>query len=138
MSWRVNALCRGADVRLFYTQGVTRKEVVQMCEECPVLEQCAKNALYNEAFGYQGGMTEKERFHKRRELGIPEPEKNDDMRRTVMRRKNGTGTHPNDIIHGTRKGYLQEVNIGMPTCQECKQANREFMRKYKEKRRTAA
>jgi len=138
MSWRMEASCRGADVSLFYLQGVARKEVVQMCEQCPVLQQCAKHALHNEAFGYQGGMTEKERYYLRKELGIPEPEKNDDMRRTIHRRKGGIGLHSNDIVHGTRKGYLQEVRMNAPTCEECKQANNEFMRNYKAKRRAAA
>lgn len=132
MSWQIEALCRGADVNMFYSKGVVSREAVQMCEQCPVLEECYENALYNEAFGYQGGSTEKERYLERKRLGIKEPEKNDDVRRTIQRRKK-KDFHPNDVSHGTEKGYQQERNHLLPTCSKCLKAHREYINAHRRK-----
>ncbi len=35
------------------------------------------------------------------------------------------------IIHGTRAGYLKEVKLKIPTCEDCRKANAEYTRQLK-------
>lgn len=46
----------------------------KLCQGCPVIEQCADYGIRFENDGLWGGMTPRERFIKRRELGYSEPE----------------------------------------------------------------
>lgn len=66
-SWFDNARCRGFDIDLFFPHGRDAADIEQIaldvCDECPVREQCLNAALKEEAdigarfrFGVRGGM----------------------------------------------------------------------------------
>lgn len=70
-AWRADAACQGQD-ELFYhgedeRKGLRRqkeRDAKQICEHCPVLEQCRTYALEaREMYGVWGGLTEMERHH---------------------------------------------------------------------------
>lgn len=42
------------------------------------------------------------------------------------------GTYP-EIEHGSYGGYQQELKLGFPTCQSCREARSDYMRQYRER-----
>ena len=122
------------DVNIFFSKPV-KKQAVKVCESCPVVEQCAENAIINESFGYVGGMSDKERYYERRRRGLPEPEMYDrDVIRVIRSRRPGSNVTYFDIVHGTNKGYSQEKHGGWTPCDACKEAHRIYMREYRIKK----
>jgi WhiB family redox-sensing transcriptional regulator len=68
--WQLSAACRGMDVETFYhpagerwhqkNQRITQAK--QICQHCPVINQCATWALRTrEPYGVWGGLSETER-----------------------------------------------------------------------------
>jgi len=60
--WRSEALCLTVDPDELFVQGADQHRAAAICRRCPVVHQCAAEALDNKVeFGVWGGMTERER-----------------------------------------------------------------------------
>ena len=60
--WMSQALCRYADPDELFVQGAAQKQAAKMCRHCPVVMQCAAEALDTRMeYGVWGGMTERQR-----------------------------------------------------------------------------
>lgn len=69
--WQEKASCLGIGSDLFFVddeaEGYPRLDLLrQLCEPCPVLQECAEHAIEHEEFGFWGNMTEKQRRSIRR------------------------------------------------------------------------
>ncbi|QDQ95235.1 WhiB family transcriptional regulator [Rhodococcus sp. WB9] len=78
--WQHRASCRGTNTDLFFSPDGERGNVrarreraaKQICQDCPVLEQCRAHALTaTEAYGIWGGMSETERSRHIRRTRVP-------------------------------------------------------------------
>ena len=112
--WAGRAACRKhPDVNFFPGRGEDSAPAKAVCTNCPVKDICLEVALRNvEKFGIWGGTSEKERRQLRRDLGITSAA-------PIDRRR---GLRP--IVHGTVGGYEKERRLGLPHCDECRQAMR--------------
>lgn len=60
--WTSDALCQTVDPDELFVQGAGQRKAVSLCRRCPVMYQCAAEALDNKVeFGVWGGMTERQR-----------------------------------------------------------------------------
>jgi len=60
--WVPRARCREADPDRLFVRGAAQKEAAVICRRCPVVMQCAAEALDNRVeFGVWGGLTERQR-----------------------------------------------------------------------------
>jgi hypothetical protein len=65
--WRLNAMCRGMDVNIFFPEvGVDVKHIhaiKEICGSCPVNVECLESALNTEMdlYGFYGGKSARER-----------------------------------------------------------------------------
>ena len=68
--WQMRAACRGLDSAFFFhpagergpARAVREARAKQICQGCPVLEQCRRHALaVEEPYGVWGGLSESER-----------------------------------------------------------------------------
>jgi WhiB family transcriptional regulator, redox-sensing transcriptional regulator len=61
-AWVSKALCRTADPDELFVQGAAQHKAAVICRHCPVMQQCAADALDNQVeYGIWGGMTERQR-----------------------------------------------------------------------------
>jgi WhiB family redox-sensing transcriptional regulator len=61
-SWVSEALCRDYDPDELFVRGAAQSRAAVICRHCPVLQQCAADALDNHVeYGIWGGMTERQR-----------------------------------------------------------------------------
>jgi len=61
-AWVSKALCRTADPDELFVQGAAQRKAAVICRHCPVMQQCAADALDNQVeYGIWGGMTERQR-----------------------------------------------------------------------------
>ena len=61
-AWVFKAKCRSADPEELFVRGAAQRKAAAICRNCPVIVQCAVEALDNEVeFGVWGGMTERQR-----------------------------------------------------------------------------
>jgi WhiB family transcriptional regulator, redox-sensing transcriptional regulator len=61
-TWVSKALCRTADPDELFVRGAAQRQAAVICRHCPVLQQCAADALDNQVeYGVWGGMTERQR-----------------------------------------------------------------------------
>jgi hypothetical protein len=78
--WIGQANCKSADLNLFFPEdGRTfGKEIEALCAECPVIEPCQEWAIYHEPYGYQGGLTprQREKVRARLRIYVHEPQTN--------------------------------------------------------------
>lgn len=67
-TWRAMAACRDEDPRLFFPgRGQDPRPAKQVCEHCPVRDECLEFALEQQIkFGVFGGTSERERRSLRR------------------------------------------------------------------------
>jgi WhiB family redox-sensing transcriptional regulator len=62
IAWVAKALCRTADPDELFVRGAAQRKAAVICRHCPVLLECAADALDNRVeFGVWGGMTERQR-----------------------------------------------------------------------------
>lgn len=55
-------LCRDKDPDELFVRGAAQRKAAAICRHCPVLQQCAADALDNKVeYGVWGGMTERQR-----------------------------------------------------------------------------
>jgi WhiB family redox-sensing transcriptional regulator len=60
--WVSKARCRSADPDQLFVRGAAQKKAAAICRHCPVVAECAAEALDNQMeFGVWGGMTERQR-----------------------------------------------------------------------------
>lgn len=65
-AWVSKALCRETNPDDLFVRGAAQREAALICRHCPVMQQCAADALDNKVeYGVWGGMTER---HRRRLL----------------------------------------------------------------------
>ena len=59
------AACLGTYTESWYVEGHTAHAdyvaLRRVCKVCPIRDECAEYAIYNEAFGFWGGLAPKER-----------------------------------------------------------------------------
>jgi WhiB family redox-sensing transcriptional regulator len=61
-AWVSKALCRTADPDELFVRGAAQRKAAVICRHCPVMWECAAEALDNRVeFGVWGGMTERQR-----------------------------------------------------------------------------
>lgn len=60
--WVLRGRCRSVDPDNLFVSGAAQKKAALICRSCPVIAECAAEALDNRVeFGIWGGMTERER-----------------------------------------------------------------------------
>lgn len=62
-AWLEYAACTRVDPCIFFSESKKlQARAIQVCESCPVTEQCLEDAIVkNEMYGIRGGKTERER-----------------------------------------------------------------------------
>jgi WhiB family redox-sensing transcriptional regulator len=61
-AWVSRARCRVTDPDELFVRGAAQKKAAAICRHCPVIDECAVDALENRVeFGVWGGMTERQR-----------------------------------------------------------------------------
>jgi WhiB family redox-sensing transcriptional regulator len=61
-AWVSKALCRSADPDELFVRGAAQRKAAVICRHCPVMQECAADALDNQVeYGVWGGMTERQR-----------------------------------------------------------------------------
>ena len=60
--WVSSARCRSTDPDRLFVRGAAQRKAAVICRHCPVIAECAAEALDNQMeFGVWGGMTERQR-----------------------------------------------------------------------------
>jgi len=61
-AWVSEGLCRDKDPDELFVRGAAQRRAAVICRHCPVMQQCATDALDNKVeYGVWGGMTERQR-----------------------------------------------------------------------------
>ncbi|MGE5696241.1 MAG: WhiB family transcriptional regulator [Candidatus Sericytochromatia bacterium] len=61
-AWVARARCRFTDPDELFAPGAAQRKAAAICRHCPVIQECAVDALDNRVeFGVWGGMTERQR-----------------------------------------------------------------------------
>lgn len=62
VGWASRALCADSDPDGLFVTGAAQRKAAALCRHCPVMRECAADALDNRVeFGIWGGMTERQR-----------------------------------------------------------------------------
>ena len=62
VAWVSSARCRSTDPDRLFVRGAAQRKAAVICRRCPVITECAAEALDNQMeFGVWGGMTERQR-----------------------------------------------------------------------------
>ncbi len=62
IGWVSKARCRSTDPDHLFVRGAAQRKAATICRHCPVIAECAADALDNRMeFGVWGGMTERQR-----------------------------------------------------------------------------
>ena len=62
IAWVSKARCRATDPDELFVRGAAQRKAAAICRHCPVILECAVDALDNRVeFGVWGGMTERQR-----------------------------------------------------------------------------
>ena len=61
-AWVAKALCVTRDPDELFVRGAAQRRAAAVCRHCPVVQECAADALDNQVeYGIWGGMTERQR-----------------------------------------------------------------------------
>ncbi|KZS53507.1 WhiB family transcriptional regulator [Mycobacterium ostraviense] len=61
-AWVSKARCRNVDPEELFVRGAAQREAATICRNCPVILECAADALDNRVeYGIWGGLTERQR-----------------------------------------------------------------------------
>jgi len=135
--WADDAACRNSGLDFFAEE--PSEECYELCDVCPVKEQCLKQAMQYEHYGFWAGTTERERYAKRRALGISQPffdrTINKQLQKERRAQKRGDLVSDVPIAHGTEKGYILHNKRLEPMCDPCKAAHREYIAEYRRKKK---
>lgn len=107
--WRQKAVCIGMPIEMFYQPKKTPKVVREMCNGCPVKEECLDYALKYEPHGFFGGETAESRKVIRRERKIKFTPLSGDGRNLPY-------------THGDIRTYQYEIRQGQRPCESCRRA----------------
>lgn len=123
--WYEDAACKDADVNIFFPDESRARTTIQAlayCTQCPVREQCYREAVdFNIQYGIWGGTTATQR----RIIGA--------SRRYLKKYPDGHGDKP-----GTMAGYWRERYAGLPTCDACRKAYNTRVKENRDRRRNEA
>jgi len=115
--WQTLATCSGADINLFFDDNRDERDVLfELCDNCPVHEQCLAHALVAEDYGYWAKTTPEDRKKMRKRLGI------------VLKRPEDR-LDKSESVCGTDKGYRRHlrqnrlVGINEVMCEPCLNAH---------------
>lgn len=62
LAWTAQAMCRSIDPDELFVRGAAQRKAANICRHCPVMMECAADALDNKVeFGVWGGLTERQR-----------------------------------------------------------------------------
>lgn len=62
LAWVSKARCRSGNPEDLFVRGAAQKQAAVICRHCPVVTECAADALDNRVeYGVWGGLTERER-----------------------------------------------------------------------------
>ena len=62
IAWVSKARCSSTDPDELFVRGAAQRKAAMICRHCPVIVECAADALDNQVeFGVWGGMTERQR-----------------------------------------------------------------------------
>ena len=62
IAWVSKARCSSTDPDELFVRGAAQRKAAAICRHCPVIAECAADALDNQIeFGVWGGMTERQR-----------------------------------------------------------------------------
>src|ERR1700746_3194434 len=62
IGWVSQAACRTTDPDALFVRGAAQRKAAVICRHCPVVQECAAEALDNKVeYGIWGGMTERQR-----------------------------------------------------------------------------
>jgi len=123
-------LCLGrhGDLDFF---GVLTDEILNLCNACPIREECEEHGIQNEEYGIWGGKSEEELANARKNRKIiVNKRRNEPMDR--KRKENPV------ILHGKIEGYRAETYYGMEHCAACKKTNAERSAELREAARERA
>jgi WhiB family redox-sensing transcriptional regulator len=91
IAWVSSARCRATDPDRLFVRGAAQRKAAVICRHCPVIDECAAEALDNQMeFGVWGGMTERQR----RALLKQHPEVNSWAEFFATQRERRTARHP--------------------------------------------
>lgn len=130
--WKELAACRQRpEILSDFFAPTPPNHIKNICNGCPVLNECYEYALRNEMYGYWGGSTEKERYATRIRLGIPHPP---GVGETFIAKAE---RQQKPIEHGTDRGYQQHRKQKVPMSNDCGclKAHRLMVSKYRESKR---
>lgn len=73
-----DAACKFTDTDSFYPESageatVINKVLVRICNDCPIVNECAEYAIHNEQHGFWGALSPRARAGIRKRKNIPEP-----------------------------------------------------------------
>jgi WhiB family transcriptional regulator, redox-sensing transcriptional regulator len=61
-AWVSEGLCKSADPDELFVSGAAQHQAATICRHCPVMQECAADALDNQVeYGVWGGLTERQR-----------------------------------------------------------------------------
>jgi WhiB family transcriptional regulator, redox-sensing transcriptional regulator len=61
-AWVSQGLCKDKDPDELFVRGAAQRQAAAVCRHCPVMQECAADALDNNVeYGVWGGMTERQR-----------------------------------------------------------------------------
>ncbi|MBY0390455.1 MAG: WhiB family transcriptional regulator [Mycobacterium pseudokansasii] len=90
-AWVSKARCRNIDPEELFVRGAAQREAATICRSCPVILECAADALDNRVeYGIWGGLTERQR----RALLKQHPEVKSWAAYIAARRNHGTAAAP--------------------------------------------
>ena len=91
IAWVSNARCGSTDPDELFVRGAAQRKAAVICRHCPVIAECAADALDNRMeFGVWGGMTERQR----RALLAQHPEVDSWAEFFAARREHRTASRP--------------------------------------------
>lgn len=146
-SWQKNSACKGMDIELFYpAHGKSpSRQLSDVCENCPVFDDCLDHALRYEEYGHWANTGPKDRREMRIDLGIELITINTDflanqyaeeiakMEATATATIKGRGRKVAQC--GTRSGYGAHRRKGETPCEACRSAQNESVKKFNKAKR---
>ena len=141
--WQDEGLCKVRDlpVNIFFPgQGEAVDQRAQLaCLDCPVNAQCLEHALHHETHGYWAGTSEKQRQRIRKNLKIsvrsPQSNYSSEGRDPFVKQ---VRAKTSTAMCGTVSGYSKHLRDKTRTCEACKEAKAEDMRKYHKNKKVAS
>jgi WhiB family redox-sensing transcriptional regulator len=122
--WQDKAACKGVDTNLFFPENAdVDDQVLALCENCPVKDECRDYGVVYEEWGIWGGLTASQRRRVRKEFGITLSQAVT-LRRAPYHANCGT----NAGYHGLIRYYEAHPYDKKIKCDYCTLAHKEYKR----------